>query len=151
MSSLKTSLVSLAGLMALAFGSAHADCVYPKAPATIPNGSTASEAEMATAAGLFKQYNADVTAYLACLQDETTSKSAGVSAGQVMQIKSMQSKKHNSAVDELETQLRGTHAIPLATDPQALRVFYADARPTLGHYLEYVSLPAAFDRMIPRT
>ncbi len=100
---LKTSLVSLAGVLAFAFGSAHADCVYPKAPAAIPNGSTASEAEMTAAAGLFKQYNADVTAYLACLQDETVAKSAGVSTGQVMQIKSMQSKKHNSAVDELES------------------------------------------------
>lgn len=102
---MKTSFVSLAGLLALAVGSAHADCVYPKAPASVPNGSTASEAEMTTAAGLFKQYNADVTAYLACLQDETTAKSAGVSAGQVMQIKSMQSKKHNSAVDELESNI----------------------------------------------
>lgn len=89
--------------MALACASAQADCAYPKAPSTIPNGSTASEAEMASAAAAFKQYNADVTAYLACLQDETTAKSAGVSAGQVMQIKSMQSKKHNSAVDELES------------------------------------------------
>lgn len=96
-------MLSLAGLLALAGTSAHADCVYPKAPAAIPNGSTASESDMATAAAAFKQYNADVTAYLACLQDETAARSAGVSAGQVIQLKSMQSKKHNSAVDELES------------------------------------------------
>ncbi len=100
---LKTSLLSLAGVMALVCANAQADCVYPKAPATVPNGTTATEAEMAAAAGAFKQYNADVTAYLACLQDETAAKSAGVSTGQALQIKSMQSKKHNSAVDDLES------------------------------------------------
>lgn len=99
---IKTSLLSLAGMLVLATA-AQAECVYPKAPSSVPNGSTATEAEMTTAAAAFKQYNADVTAYLACLQDETTAKSAGVSAGQAMQIKSMQSKKHNSAVDELES------------------------------------------------
>lgn len=98
---IKTSLLSLAGMLVLV-SAAQADCVYPKAPSTIPNGSTATEAEMATAASAFKQYNTEVTAYLACLQDETAAKSAGVSAGQAMQIKSLQSKKHNSAVDELE-------------------------------------------------
>jgi len=99
---IKISFVSLAGMLAMATA-AQADCVYPKAPSAIPNGATASEVEMTTAAAQFKQYNADVTAYLACLQDETATKSAGVSAGQVMQLKSMQSKKHNSAVDELES------------------------------------------------
>lgn len=98
---IKTSLLSLAGMLVLATA-AQADCVYPKAPATIPNGSTASEADMSAAAAAFKQYNTDVTAYLSCLQDETAAKSANVSAGQAIQIKSMQSKKHNSAVDELE-------------------------------------------------
>lgn len=100
---MKTSLISFAGIAALAFGTAQADCAYPKAPSVIPNGATASESEMSDAAAAFKQYNADVTAYLSCLEQETTSKSTGVSAGQVMQIKSMQSKKHNAAVDELES------------------------------------------------
>jgi hypothetical protein len=98
----KTLLAVAAGL-ALSSLSAHADCAYPKAPAAIPDGSKASEAEMTAAAAAFKSYNGEVTGYLACLQEETTAKSAGVPASQAMQIKSMQSKKHNSAVEELES------------------------------------------------
>ncbi len=99
----RSCLLSLAGVLSLACASAGADCVYPKAPSTVPNGARATEAEMSAAAARFKQYNTDVTAYLACLQDETAAKAAGVTAGQAMQIKSMQSRKHNSAVDELQS------------------------------------------------
>jgi hypothetical protein len=38
----------------------------------------------------------------------------------------------------------------MATDSQAMPVFYADARDRLGHYLEYFSLPAGLDALIPR-
>ena len=100
---LKATILSLAGGLSLLCAAAQADCAYPKAPASIPNGSAASEAEMTAAAATFKQYNSAVTAYLACLQDETAAKSASVSATQVMQIKALQSKKHNSAVEELES------------------------------------------------
>ncbi len=54
-------------------------------------------------AAAFNQYNSDVTAYLACLQDERAANSASVSAAQAMQIKTMQSKKNKSAVEELES------------------------------------------------
>jgi hypothetical protein len=100
---LKATILSLAGGLSLLCAAAQADCAYPKAPAAIPDGAKSSEGEMAAAAATFKQYNSDVTAYLACLQDETAAKSAGASAGQALQIKSMQSRKHNSAVDELES------------------------------------------------
>jgi hypothetical protein len=52
----------------------------------------------------FKQYNSDVTAYLSCLDTETSDKirEAGGATSAIMQIKSMQSKKHNSAVEELQ-------------------------------------------------
>jgi hypothetical protein len=100
---LKAATLSVACGLSLLCAAAQADCTYPKAPSAIPNGSTASEGEMTAAAAAFKQYNNDVTAYLACLQDETAAKSAGVASGQALQIKSMQSKKHNSAVEELES------------------------------------------------
>lgn len=100
---LKAMIATAAGSLSLLCGVANADCAYPKAPSAIPNGSIASEGEMTAAAAAFKQYNSDVTAYLACLQDETAAKSAGVSTNQALQIKSMQSKKHNSAVEELES------------------------------------------------
>lgn len=100
---LNAAIVSMVGGLSLLCATAQADCAYPKAPSSIPNGTAASEAEMTAAAATFKQYNSDVTAYLACLQDETAAKSAGASASQALQIKSMQSKKHNSAVEELES------------------------------------------------
>jgi hypothetical protein len=87
-----------------AWASASADCTYPKAPESIPNGSTASQDEMLAAMSTFKQYNADVTAYLACLETETADKvrEAGGSTATIVQVKSMQAKKHNAAFGELQ-------------------------------------------------
>jgi hypothetical protein len=53
-------------------------------------------------------------------------------------------------VRSLEHRLAEHHAIPLATESPRMPVFYADARKRLGHYLEYFSLPADVDRLIPR-
>ena len=50
---------------------AHADCAYPKAPAAMPDGKTASEAEMVDAMQAFKAYNEEVNAFGACLEQET--------------------------------------------------------------------------------
>lgn len=83
---------------------AHADCPYPKAPASIPNGATASEQEMVSAMNAFKAYDADVKAFGACLEQETKEKSAGTA--QLMQLKTMQTKKLNAAVDELQTKAK---------------------------------------------
>jgi hypothetical protein len=82
----------------------QADCVYPKAPAAIPNGSTASESEMVSAMQAFKAYDADVNAYGACLEEETKAKAAG--SAQLMQLKTMQTKKLNAAVAELQVKAK---------------------------------------------
>jgi len=79
---------------------AHADCSYPKAPAAMPDGKTASEAEMIEAMKAFKAYNEEVTAFGTCLDVETKNKAAGTA--QLMQLKTLQMKKHNAAVDELQ-------------------------------------------------
>jgi len=84
--------------------SAQADCTYPKAPASIPNGATASEQEMLGAMQAFKAYDADVKSFGACLDQETKEKSAGTA--QLMQLKTMQSKKLNAAVDELQAKAK---------------------------------------------
>ena len=84
--------------------SAHAECAYPKAPAAIPNGATASEQEMVGAMQAFKAYDADVKTFGACLEQETKEKSAGTA--QLMQLKTMQSKKLNAAVDELQAKAK---------------------------------------------
>jgi hypothetical protein len=94
----------LVALIAMsAASSAFADCVYPKAPQQIPDGKTASEPEMIEAMTAFKQYNGDVNAYTSCLEKETAEKvrDAGSVTGVIMQIKSLQSKKHNAAIEEL--------------------------------------------------
>ena len=80
--------------------SAQAECAYPKAPASIPNGATASESEMIAAMQAFKTYDAEVKSYGACLEQETKDKAAGTA--QLMQLKTMQTKKLNAAVAELE-------------------------------------------------
>jgi len=81
-----------------------ADCTYPNPPETMPDGNTATEGEMLAAMTMFKQYNSNVTAYLTCLEQETSDKvrDAGRAAGLVVHIKALQSKKHNSALRELK-------------------------------------------------
>ena len=94
----------LIGLLSTAF--AHAECIYPKAPSSIPDGATATEQEMITGMKEVKEYNAQVTAYLNCLDMEMQARldaaGADAPADQVAQIKAIQAKRHNAAVDELE-------------------------------------------------
>lgn len=90
--------------LAACAATAQAECAFPKAPATIPDGKTASEAEMVAAMQAFKAYNDEVTAFGACLEEETKSKAAGTA--QLMQLKTMQTKKHNAAIDELQAKAK---------------------------------------------
>lgn len=96
--------LSAAFAFAVASFSVHAECAYPKAPATIPSGATASEPEMLAAMQAFKAYNEEVNSFGTCLDDETRSKAAGTA--QLMQLKTMQSKKHNAAVAELQSKAK---------------------------------------------
>ena len=75
---------------------AHAECTYPKAPATIPDGKTASEPEMVAAMNAFKAYNEDVATFGKCLDEEA------MPGGQSMALKTMKSKKVAAAQDELQ-------------------------------------------------
>lgn len=96
--------LAVAVLLATGSFAAQADCVYPKAPAAIPDGKTASEADMVAAMSAFKTYDADVKSYGACLEQETKDKAAGTA--QLMQLKTMQTKKLNAAVDELQSKAK---------------------------------------------
>lgn len=93
-------------LLALMAVGAQAECIYPKAPASIPDGKTATEAEMLEGMRAVKSYNGEVTAYLNCLDTETQARitAAGTDTppDQIEQIKSIQAKRHNAAVEELE-------------------------------------------------
>lgn len=94
----------LAALMSA--GLANAECVYPKSPSGMPDGRTATEAEMLDGMKAVKTYNNEVTAYLNCLDMEMQARidaaGAEAPADQIAQIKSMQAKRHNAAVEELE-------------------------------------------------
>ena len=111
---LQFSSIAALSLMALA---AHADCPYPKSPASIPSGSSASEAEMITAMQAFKVYNEEVKAFQACLDTESKEKSAAGS--QTMQFKQMQAKKLAAAVEELEQKAKAFN--------EQVRIFKAKA------------------------
>jgi len=101
----KIALLRIGALTALAFSfSAHGECAFPKAPASIPDGKTASEPDMVAAMNAFKAYNDEVTAFGGCLEAETKDKAAGT--GQLMQLKTMQTKKLNAAVDELQAKAK---------------------------------------------
>lgn len=95
----------LAGLLAVA--AAHAECTYPKAPSGLPDGATATQDEMVTGMKAIKDYNAQVTVYLECLETEmnTRIEAAGTDApaDQLEQIKAIHTKRHNAAVEELES------------------------------------------------
>jgi hypothetical protein len=100
-----TTLLGTIALLSFGFCvPAHADCPFPKAPAAIPDGKTAPEAEMIAAMKEFKTYNDDVKAFQTCLDEETKEKAA--SGGGTMQFKAMQSKKLAAAVDELESKAK---------------------------------------------
>ena len=88
--SLKGPSLSPAGGLSLLCAAAQADCAYPKAPAAIPNGTTASGGELSAAAAAFKQYHSEVTAYLACLQEETAARSASSSAAHARAVEEAQ-------------------------------------------------------------
>jgi hypothetical protein len=99
------SALVLAGMLASGF--AAAECMYPKVPASIPDGKTATEEEMMNGMRAVKEYNAQVTAYLNCLdmQMQTDIAAAGADAPPetVAQIKSINAKRHDAAVDELQS------------------------------------------------
>jgi hypothetical protein len=96
--------LALAGL--LTSGWAAAECVYPKAPTSIPDGKTATEEEMLNGMRAVREYNTQVTAYLNCLdlQTQTDISAAGADAPKerIEQIKAINAKRHNAAVEELE-------------------------------------------------
>jgi fumarate hydratase class II len=101
---MKVRLFAIAALAVAFSASASAECVYPKTPDSSPNGSTATEAEMVAGMSAFKKYDAEVNAYLGCLDTETNTRiaAAGDKADEVKQIKIMSTKKHNAAIDELQ-------------------------------------------------
>ncbi|MCX7036425.1 MAG: hypothetical protein NT064_07540 [Proteobacteria bacterium] len=94
-------------LAAFAAVPAFADCTYPKAPAAIPDGKTASIDAMVAANKAVKQYNVDIENYLGCIKtelDESLSRQNDtLSEDQKKAMNLLHAQKNNAAIDELQS------------------------------------------------
>jgi hypothetical protein len=92
----------------LAAAQANAACDYPVAPGKFPDGTQASKDEMLAAKKLVVKYDADMTAYLNCIQSEFQTKVAlmdkdKVTPEQKSEMTRMQDQKQNAAIDEVKS------------------------------------------------
>lgn len=94
----------IAVLAGLAAGAAQAGCIYPRAPEQFPDGNTATYDEMVAAQQAVRQFNEDISAYNSCLDLEMKSfeESGLYDEARLNELRAMQAKKNNSAVDEVE-------------------------------------------------
>jgi len=88
---------------------AQADCTYPREPATLPDGNTASKDEMIAAKNDVARYNNEMNAYLDCIKLEIQavtpkdpSKLSKEDKAKVEEQEKMLTQKNNAAVDELQ-------------------------------------------------
>jgi hypothetical protein len=93
-------------LAVIAVGPAYADCTYPKSPDKLPDGATATRADMMTAQKQMQAYNDAVKKYQDCLQADYDA--AVHKAGDSLKKEQKDSmykimvQKSNSAQDEVE-------------------------------------------------
>lgn len=100
MNILKISAIA-AGLMA--GQNALAACNYPQ-KIDLPNGAQATQEEMIAGQKAVKQYMADMNEFLDCLEAETKGEAVDGEAVEVTaEREQILSKRHNAAVDEMET------------------------------------------------
>jgi opacity protein-like surface antigen len=101
---LRKTIVFAALLASLAAASAQAACIYPRAPEQVPDGKTATYDEMVAAQKGVKQFNEDINSYNACLDMEMKSleQSGLYDEPRLMELRAMQAKKNNAAVDEVQ-------------------------------------------------
>jgi len=100
-------LASVLIVAAIAGGPAYAACSYPRAPANIPDGATATLEQMVAAQKSVKAYNDEIKAYTDCLKLEheaaVTKEGDKLTKEQKAELEKMQVQKNNAAVDEAES------------------------------------------------
>ncbi len=87
------------------FAPAALACDYPER-ITIPNGSDATKDEMVSGQRGVKKFMADMEIYLTCIEEEDKQNRAGIEDPDPIveaQRDEMLIKKHNAAVDDMET------------------------------------------------
>jgi hypothetical protein len=103
--SLVASLFAVGAL--LAAEASAAACTYPKAPSSIPDGATATLAEMVDGQKAVKQFTVDMDAYLKCVDEENPPVAAGTKLTDEQKkaqdaAQRMKDQKHNAAVADEE-------------------------------------------------
>jgi hypothetical protein len=106
---MKCSSALLLPMLLLTAAVANADCVYPQAPQSLPNGTKAAKEDMLAAQAQVKEYSAAVQeTYLPCLDKEKTDYLAALDSmdpeytAKKTAIEAVHAKKHNAALDELQ-------------------------------------------------
>jgi len=97
-------LLSLA-VLALAAVPVHAACTYPKAPSAIPDGATATLADMVAAQKSVKEFDQEINEYTKCikLEEDAQLKGDKLTDDQKKAIQAQQAMKNNAAVDADQT------------------------------------------------
>ena len=88
----------------LAAAQANAACDYPVAPGKFPDGTVATLDEMKTAKASVVKYNADMEAYIACINAEFDAKVAAdtkLTPDRKAEMQKVQGQKQNAAVEEV--------------------------------------------------
>jgi len=100
-------LSALACTAALAAATAHADCPYPTAPASLPDGRTATLEDMLAGQKAVKEYQKAIDEYVGCLDKELDSNKPkgdlnAQQKAEVEKMSAMEAQKHNAAVDQAQ-------------------------------------------------
>jgi hypothetical protein len=104
---MKSLLAAVAIAAAALAPSAYADCTYPQAPSHLPDGNTATLAQMLAAQKVVQSYNEQMTAYLSCIKLERDSRVAQsgdkLTKQQKQELEAIEIQKNNAAVDQLHS------------------------------------------------
>ena len=104
---MKSILAAVAIAATVLAPAAYADCTYPQAPTQLPDGSTATLAEMLAAQKVVQSYNEEMTAYLSCIKLERDSRVAQagdkLTKQQKQEMEAIEIQKNNAAVDQLHS------------------------------------------------
>jgi hypothetical protein len=88
-------------LLALSTVPVHAACTYPTAPSSIPDGATATLADMVAAQKAVRQFDQEISEYTSCikLEEDAQLKGDKLTDEQKKAIQAQQAMKNNAAVD----------------------------------------------------
>ena|SRR5487761_502727 len=104
---MKSLLAAVAVAAAALAPAAYADCSYPHAPNPIPDGNSATLAQMLAGQKAVQAYNEEMNAYLSCIQLERDSRVAQagdkLTKQQKQELEAIEIQKHNAAVDQLHS------------------------------------------------